>query len=198
MRHIVERVLTDRFWQSGISEGSKDDFYARVVDKKGTLEGLASTIRATIRTVREAAYAAMYCMSRLRMHFYGLQGLSEPLSEALFANSTHLSTHQQSNLLNLARFLVDDCPVDQRDHFLPRLLATCFQQMDVKITGEWQKMEQRQTVTADGEDALKDEMKNESILRQVTYTAVVNVADFLDPSKPSVSYRRLRSHRANC
>src|SRR5438876_735111 len=31
MRSIVGRVLTDRFWQAGISEGSKDDFYMRVV-----------------------------------------------------------------------------------------------------------------------------------------------------------------------
>ena len=57
--------------------------------------------------------------------------------------------------------------------------------MDAKINGEWEKMERQQQVAADGEAGLKEEMKSESILRQVTYTAVLMVADFLDPTKPS-------------
>lgn len=193
MRPVVHRVLSDRFWQAGISEGSKDDFYARVLDKKGTMEGLASTIRGSVRFVRETAYAIIYCMSRLDMQFYGFDGLSAPLSKALFADSIWLSTHQQSNLLNLVRYLVDDCPVDYRERFLPQLLAACFQQMDAKINTEWNKMEQQQTTAADGEAGLKEEMKAESILRQVTYTAVLMVADFLDPTKPSLSSQFLDS-----
>lgn len=183
---MVDRVLSDRFWQAGISEGSKDDFYARVMDKKHTIEGLASTIRGSVRFVRETAYAIIYCMSKLDMHFYGFETLSEPLSRALFSDSIWLSTHQQSNLLNLVRYLVDDCPVEYREQFLPPLLNACFRQMDAKISSEWANMTQRQTVAANGEDGLKDEMKAESILRQVTYTAVVMVADFLDPTKPSM------------
>ncbi|KAM0195594.1 hypothetical protein ACHAPQ_001861 [Fusarium lateritium] len=185
MRSTVNRILSDRFWQAGISEGSKDDFYARVMDKKNTIEGLASTIRGSVRFVRETAYAIIYCMSRLERQFYGFEGLSAPLSKALFADSVWLSTHQQSNLLNLVRYLVDDCPVDCREHFLPQLLSSCFQQMDVKINGEWDKMERQLQVAADGEAGLKEEMKAESILRQVTYTAVLMVADFLDPTKPN-------------
>ncbi|KYK56067.1 Armadillo-type fold protein [Drechmeria coniospora] len=171
MRPVVSRILSDRFWQAGISEGSKDDFYARVVDKKNTVEGLASTIRGSVRFVRETAYAIIYCMSRLELQFYGFDGLSGPLSNALFADSIWLSTHQQSNLLNLVRYLVDDCPVDHRENFLPQLIAACFQQMNAKIQGEWEKMERQQTLAADGESGLKEEMKAESILRQVTYTA---------------------------
>ncbi|KAJ8107609.1 hypothetical protein ONZ43_g6682 [Nemania bipapillata] len=64
MRSIVDRILTDRFWQSGISEGSKDDFYARVLEKKLTFEGLASTIRGSIRYVRESCYAIIYSNSQ--------------------------------------------------------------------------------------------------------------------------------------
>lgn len=184
-RAVVDRVLSDRFWQAGISDGSKDDFYARVVDKRTTMEGLASTIRGSVRFVRETAYAIIYCMSRLDMQFYGFAGLSEPLSEAFFSDSTWLSTHQQTNLLNLVRYLVDDCPVDYRAQFLPQLLAACFRQTDAKISGEWAQMEQQQTVAAVGEAALKEEMKAESILRQVTYTSILMIADFLDPNKAS-------------
>ncbi|EMT68671.1 hypothetical protein FOC4_g10013091 [Fusarium odoratissimum] len=57
--------------------------------------------------------------------------------------------------------------------------------MDAKINGEWEKMQRQQEVAADGEAGLKEEMKAESILRQVTYTAVLMVADFLDPTKPN-------------
>ncbi|KAH6606257.1 hypothetical protein Trco_005410 [Trichoderma cornu-damae] len=183
MRHMVDKVLSDRFWQAGISEGSKDDFYARVLDKKNTIEGLASTIRGSVRFVRETAYGVIYCMSKLHSQFYGFGGLAAPLSEAFFSDSIWLSTHQQSNLLSLVRHLVDDCPVDCRENFLPGLLSTCFQQMDAKINSEWAKLEQQQTVAADGDAELKEEMKAESILRQVTYTAVTQSPDVEDDSE---------------
>lgn len=190
MRSVVDRVLSDRFWQAGISDGSKDDFYARVINKKNTMEGFASTIRGAIRFVRETAYAIVYCMSRLDTLFYTFPNLSETLSSAFFTDSTWLSTHQQNNLLNLVRYLVDDCPVDYREQTLPQLVAACFRQMDTKICGEWNQMVQQQVVATQGEASLKEEMKMESILRQVTYTAVLMIADFLDPGKTSTSHAR--------
>ncbi|OAR05916.1 hypothetical protein LLEC1_04088 [Akanthomyces lecanii] len=196
-RSMVSRVLSDRFWQAGISDGSKDDFYARVIDKKNTMEGLASTVRGSVRFVRETAYAIIYCMSRLELQFYGFQGLPGPLANALFADSTWLSTHQQSNLLNLVRYLVDDCPVDYRGRFLPPLLSACFRQMDAKVNGEWEKMDAQQSIAADGEDGLKEEMKSESILRQVTYTGVVMMADFLDPTKQNPLTLQARAQKAS-
>lgn len=183
MRPVVSRLLTDRFWQAGISEGSKDDFYARVLDKKNTLEGLASTIRGTVRFVREACYAVIYCMSRLDVQFYGFMELPGPLANALFADSFSLSSHQLINLLNLVRYLVDHCPVELRDHFLPPILASCFQQMDAKISSEWDKLGQKQTVQVADNEELTEEMKAESILRQLTYTAAIMVAEFLDPAR---------------
>jgi len=183
MRTVVGRVLTDRFWQAGISEGSKDEFYARVMDKKNTLEGLASTIRGSVRFVRETCYAIIYCMSRLDLQFYGFTELPGPLANALFADSFCLSSHQLINLLNLVRYLVDHCPVELRDHFLPPILAACFQQVDAKISSEWDNLGRRETVQATGADELTEEMKAESILRQLTYSAVLMVADFLDPAR---------------
>lgn len=184
MRSVVKQVLSDRFWQAGISEGSKDEFYARVTDKKNTLEGLASSIRGSIRFVRETCYATIYCMSRLEIYFYGFSELPDPLARALFENGIYLSAHQQINLLNLTRYLVDDCPLQQREQFLPPLLAACFHQMDAKINSEWKQLAERQSIAASAGD-LTEEMKSESILRQVSHTAVIMVADFLDPTKKS-------------
>ncbi|KAK3301482.1 armadillo-type protein [Chaetomium fimeti] len=182
MQSVVGRLLSDRFWQAGISEGSKDDFYARVLGKKNTLEGLASTIRGTVRFVRETCYAVIYCMTRLDMQFYGFLELPGPLANALFADSVYLSSHQVINLLTLVRFLVDHCPVELREHFVPPILATCFEQMDAKISSEWEKLGQREAVRA-AADELAEEMKAESILRQLTYSAVLMVADVLDPAR---------------
>lgn len=184
MRTIVGRILTDRFWQSGISEGSKEDFYARVLDKKHTLEGLASTIRGSIRYVRESCYAIIYCMTRLDTQFYGFSELPEPLARAILAEASSLSAHQLINLLNLVRFLVDNCPVPLRDHFLPPILEACFRQMDARVNSEWARLGQQQVVESAGDD-LTEEMKNESILRQLTYASVMLVADFLDPARKS-------------
>ncbi|KAK8117263.1 uncharacterized protein PG998_005544 [Apiospora kogelbergensis] len=162
MQSIVGRVLTDRFWQAGISEGTKDDFYARVVDKKLTFEGLASTIRGTIRFVRESVYAVIYCMSRLDMQFYGFSELPGPLAHALLADCHSLSSHQMINLLNLVSLYV---PTDG-------------------YQGQFGVGETRgATGSRAGGEALTEEMKAESILRQLTYTAVMMVADFLDPAR---------------
>ncbi|KAH6614771.1 armadillo-type protein [Chaetomium sp. MPI-SDFR-AT-0129] len=179
---VVGRLLSDRFWQAGISEGSKDDFYARVLGKKNTLEGLASTIRGTVRFVRETCYAIIYCMTRLDMQFYGFMELPGPLANALFADAVYLSSHQVINLLTLVRFLVDNCPMELREHFVPPILATCFEQMDTKISSEWGKLGSREEVRA-AADELTEEMKAESILRQLTYSAVLMVADVLDPAR---------------
>jgi exportin-5 len=186
MQSVVGRLLSDRFWQAGISEGSKDDFYARVLGKKNTLEGLASTIRGAVRFVRETSYAILYGMTRLDMQFYGFLELPGPLANALFADAIYLSSHQLINLLTLVRFLVDNCPMELRDHFVPPILATCFEQMDVKISSEWEKLGQREAVKAAG-DELADEMKSESILRQLTYSTVILIADVLDPARVGTS-----------
>jgi exportin-5 len=184
MRPIVGRILTDRFWQAGISEGSKEDFYARVSGTKSTMEGFASSIRGSVRTVREACYSILYGLSRLDVHFYGFNELPGPLANALFADAHCLSSHQLINLLNLVRYLVDDCPVELRDHFVPPILATFFAQIDSKISSEWDKLGQKQQITAEDED-LAEEMKEESILRQLTHSAVMMVAGLLDPARSS-------------
>lgn len=191
MQTVVERILTDRFWQAGISTGSRDDFYARITASRSTLEGFASSVRGKIRAVREACYSMLYSMSRLREHFYGFQELPGPLSEALYNDSTHLSSHQFSVLLNISRCLIDDCPVQFRCHFLPPMLSALFTHLDKKVTTEWDVIEQRRSGLAEGD--LNDEMKIESILRQLTYSAVIMVASLLDPQRGG-KHRRTIPH----
>lgn len=181
MRAVVERILTDRFWQAGISSGSRDDFYAKITASKATLEGFASSVRGKIRAVRESCYSMLFSMSRLRHQFYGYAELPGPLSEALFKDAEHLSSHQYSVLLNISRCLIDDCPVQYRSQFLPPMLSTLFRSIDTKITNEWELIEQRKNGLSDGD--LTDEMKSESVLRQLTYSAVIMVASLFDPQR---------------
>ncbi|KAL4879609.1 armadillo-type protein [Aspergillus karnatakaensis] len=181
MRGVVERILTDRFWQAGISTGSRDEFYAKITSSRSSLEGFASSVRGKIRAVRESCYSMLFSMSRLREHFYGFAELPGPLSQALFKDSPHLSSHQFSVLLNISRCLIDDCPVRFRNQFLPPMLSTLFTNIDRKVTSEWDVIEQRKAGLGDGD--LADEMKSESILRQLTYSAVIMVASLLDPQR---------------
>ena len=181
MHRVVERILTDRFWQAGISTGSREEFYAKITASRATLEGFASSVRGKIRAVRESCYSMLYSMSRLREHFYGFSELPGMLSEALFKDSRHLSSHQFSVLLNISRCLIDDCPMQSRGHFLPPMLANLFTNIDQKVTSEWDFIEQRKMGLTDGN--LADEMKSESILRQLTYSAVIMVASLLDPQR---------------
>lgn len=133
--------------------------------------------------VREACYSILWCMSRLDVHFYGLDELPGPLALALFADAHALSSHQMSILLNMTRYIIDDCPTTLRAHFLTPLLASLFAQVDRKISGEWNELIEKGQITQ-GDDKLAEEMKEESILRQLTYTAVLIVAGLLDPQRP--------------
>ncbi|KAJ5768461.1 hypothetical protein N7533_001044 [Penicillium manginii] len=163
MRAVVERILTDRFWQAGISSGSRDDFYARITASKATMEGFASSVRGKIRAVRESCYSMLFSMSRMRDQFYGFAELPGPLSQALFKDSEHLSSHHTAATS------------------FPPMLATLFGSIDRKITTEWQLIEQRKNGVSDGD--LTDEMKSESVLRQLTYSAVIMVASLFDPQR---------------
>lgn len=195
MRPLVSRILTDRFWQAGISEGTKEDFYARVSGTKSTMEGFASSIRGSIRTVREACYSILWCMSRLDVDFYGFSELPGPLAHALFSDAHCLSSHQLIALLNVVRYMVDDCPVEVRSHFVPPILATCFTQMDGKISSEWDKQTHKEVAPSE-EDNLTEEMKEASILRQLTNSAVMMIGGFLDPARASeYPHSWLKSHQ---
>jgi len=154
------------------------------------MEGFASSIRGSIRTIREACYSILWCMSKLDVDFYGFNELPGPLAHALFADADCLSTHQLIALLNVVRLLVDDCPVELRGHFVPPILATCFAQIDAKCSSEWEKLAHKQVAAADG-DNLTDEMKAESILRQLTHAAVMIAAGVLDPARQS---EKLHAH----
>ncbi|KAI9800227.1 MAG: hypothetical protein M1825_004211 [Sarcosagium campestre] len=182
MQSVVSRTLMDRFWQAGISTGSRDEFYARVSGTKMTLEGFASSVRGTIRTIRESCYSIIYCLSKLGAHFYGFADLPQPLAQALFGDAKLLSSHQLSMMMNMVRYLIDDCPTNLREQFLPPVLASLFVELDAKVSGEWESLIRKGQTTSQ-DDNLTDEMKEESILRQLTYSSVLMVASLLDPQR---------------
>ena len=181
LRDIPGRVLKDRFWQVGISTGSRDDFYARVEGSKTTLEGLASAIRGSLRLVRETSYRIILNMSLLGDILYTYEDLPQPLSEALFDGAGALSIHQIGVILETARQVIEHCPAKARSHFLRPLLIAMFHQLDNKVSTEWEKIEERKS-QASADDDLVEEMKDESILRQLTSNSVGLVVYLLDPN----------------
>ena len=178
----VKRVLTDRFWQAGISAESKDEFYARVGGTRANFDGFASTVRGILRQIREAGYFILYCMSRLQDEFYGIPDLPEPLAHALYGNAHVLSTHHFGVLLSMSTPLIQMCPQHLRSYFLPPVLSAYFDRINKKISLEWDAVNQRVSEIAPDGD-LDDEMKSESILRQVTYAAISSVLAIIDPQR---------------
>lgn len=179
LQQVIQRVLTDRFWQAGISTESRDDFFARVSGSKSTYEGFASTVRGTVRQIRESSYYILYSLTRFRDFFYGIENLSGPLSQALFGHAHALTAHHLSVLLTVSTHLVEGCPPHLRPQFLPAMIQGLFRELNGKITKEWNEVSQ-QVVNAGENDNLTDEMKTESILRQLTYSSVTLVAVLLD------------------
>ncbi|KAH9861878.1 hypothetical protein IAQ61_010079 [Plenodomus lingam] len=179
LQQVIKRVLTDRFWQAGISTESRDDFFARVSGSKSTFEGFASTVRGTVRQIRESSYYILYSLTRFRDVFYGIQDLPGPLSQALFGHAGALTAHHLSVLLTVSTHLIEGCPPDLRAHFLPPMIQGLFRELDHKISSEWNEVA-RQVAESGENDNLTDEMKTESILRQLTYSSVSLVAVLLD------------------
>lgn len=184
LQMVIKRTLQDRFWQSGISNESRDAFYARINASKSSYEGFASTVRGTARSVREQGYHLLYLMTKFEEQFYSLPDLAEPLSDALFADANALSANHLQGLLNLAQGLVGRCPPQYRARFLPPLLTRLFTKLDAKISAEWNAIGQVSQQNAEDDD-LSDEMRMESVLRQLTYTAVSFVQRMLGHDKAS-------------
>ena len=187
MQVVVKRTLQDRFWQSGISNESKDEFYARISGSKTSYEGFASTVRGTMRNVREQGYHILYLMTKFEEQFYGLTDLAEPLAEALFHDAINLSAHHLHPIINLTTGIVQRCPAQQRAKFLPPVLKKFFAALDRKISTEWEALEKTAELDQRGDDELGDEMRTESVLRQLTHSMVSFVPFLLEFDKPTAT-----------
>ena len=151
---VVKRTLQDRFWQSGISNESKDEFYARISGSKTSYEGFASAVRGCVRNIREQGYHLIYLMTKFEEQFYGLPDLAEPLSQALFEDAGALNANHLHPIINLTTGLVQRCPPHYRAQFLPPLLVQLFKKLDAKISFEWDAIAQANERNAEEEDQL--------------------------------------------
>lgn len=181
---IIRRILRDRYWQSGISGGSMQDFHDKVKATKTTLEGFASSVRGRIRTNLENCYSIIHTLGRLGSHFYGLQELPHMLSAALLSSSHYLSPHHFGQLLSMLPKLIEECPPENMQQFLAPVLAELASQIDNKCSGEWSKIRARGSGEAQSTNGdLSDEMRDESVLRQMTARAVNLVTSWIDPAR---------------
>jgi exportin-5 len=184
LQMVMQKMLVDRFWQAGISNESRDEFYARIAESGDTYEGFASAIRGIPRQIRDWCYHIIYGMTRFEEEFFGLKELPVPLAEALLTDASSLSTHHLQRLIALVERLVQRCPRHHRRYFMPPILSLFFSQTDKKISAEWEVIERSSTQSVEGEDQLSDEMKAESVLRATTY-AVVSFASTLLDQRPT-------------
>jgi exportin-5 len=191
LQQVIRRMLTDRFWQAGISTESRDDFFARVSGSKSTFEGFASTVRGTVRQLRESSYYILYSLTRFQEHFYGIHELSGPLSQALFGHAHALTAHHMSVLLTVSTHLIEGCPHQLRPQFLPAMIQGLFRELNSKVATEWDHISS-QIAQSGGNENLTHEMKTESILRQLTYSSVSLVAVLLDSRQGKSKFHPVR------
>ena len=193
---VLGRILRDRFWQVGISSGSRDDFYNRVEKSKSSLEGLASAIRGSLRLVRDKSYRLLSTTSMLGDTIYRFDGLAQIMAKAIFENSPALSTHQTGVIVDMMRPIIENCPADAREVFLSPLITSMFDSLSQKVSSEWDAIDQRSKAASENDD-LQEEMKNESILRQLTYNCVMLVVRLFDPKEGSTAPNGQASRKTN-
>jgi len=209
LRRVVRRSLHDRFWQAGISAESKDAFYARVAGSRESYEGFASAVRGAVRAVREQGYHVLYLLAKFSDIFFGhAESLALPLADALFADAGCLPANHLHPVINLATGLVQRCPSRYRTRFLPPLLTRLFVTLDAKITADWAALgsewggdsengmgvERTGEDDDDDDDALGEEMRTESVLRQLTYSMVSFVSFLLEYDQQTPQQQQQHGH----
>ncbi|KAI7071700.1 nuclear import and export protein Msn5 [Hortaea werneckii] len=199
LQQVVKRSLQDRFWQSGISSESKEDFYKRISGSKTSLEGFASVVRGTMRNVREQGYHIIYLLTKFDERFYGAlaeggsggnmeAGWAELLAQALFQDAKCLGANHLHPIINLTTGLVQRCPPQRRAQVLPFLIGGLFNGLDAKVSSEWEAIAEAQQGRAGREeDELGDEMRTESVLRQLTYSMVSFVPFLLEHERQQLA-----------
>ncbi|KAF2770934.1 hypothetical protein EJ03DRAFT_381697 [Teratosphaeria nubilosa] len=195
LQYVVKRTLQDRFWQSGISNESKEEFYRRISGSKTSYEGFASTVRGTMRGIREQGYHVLYLLTKFDEQFYGLTDLAEPLAAALFADAGALSANHLHPIINLTTGLVQRCPPKYQSTFLPPLLKQLFVSLDAKILAEWAAIAAAEEKRTGENDELGDEMRTESVLRQLTYSMVSFVPFLLEFDKQQRQQQQQQQHQ---
>ena len=88
--------------------------------------------------------------------------------------------------MDTIRPIIENCPTVARSHFLPPILIGLFEQLDRKTGEEWDRIEAK-SKAASADDNLSEEMRDESILRQLTYSSVILIVGLLDPDKPGMA-----------
>jgi len=111
--------------------------------------------------------------------FYGHMDLPEPLANALYTDAHALSPHQFSALLKLSSALIDGCPPELRAQFLTPILFGLFKQLDRKLSLEWEAVQNRSTKDV-SEEVLDQEMKADSVLRQLTHSALLLICTLIE------------------
>lgn len=182
MQLVIRRLLRDRYWQSGISSGSMNEFHNKVKSTRSTIEGFASSVRGRVRNNLEQCYSILHTLGRLGDSFYSLQQLPAMIADAAIRTADPLSPHHFSVMLQMLPKLIDECSPHRRQDFLTPILVALLDQMDTKLSSQWSAMNQRKQTKHD-EENLSEEMRDDSVLRQTTYKAVNLVAHWLNPKR---------------
>lgn len=171
------------------------EFHQKVKSTKSTMEGFASSVRGRIRTNLENCYSIIHTMGRLGSDFYSMSQIPEMIATQLLQTSQTLSLHHFGVLLSMLPKLIEECPTQDEQHFLTPVISTLLRVVDAKCTDEWQKLERRKE-SGGQDDALNEEMREESVLRQMTNRAVNIVALWVDPAKnpQNIKQKRVTNH----
>lgn len=176
--NVARKIMRDRYWQSGITDGSMAEFHNRIRSSKTSLEGFASTVRGRVRSNLEHTYSIIHTFGRLGEVFFSIPQAPQMIAEALINTSQAVRPHHFAVMLLMMPKLIDECPPAYRNQFLTPILAALLQQMDTKCVSEWQQLDQKKQ-SKDEDENLSDEMRDDSVLRQMIYKAVNMVAFWL-------------------
>ncbi|ORY79496.1 armadillo-type protein [Protomyces lactucae-debilis] len=189
MQLIAQESIIERFWLHGVSQVSRDEFLESSAKTSDTCRELAHHIGHFLRKTREYCLVTLGTYSLLGPAFYDIPDLGDACMQAFFGDTSGTSLHVwATTITSCLRHLLLNCPRNQYESFLGKIMVPFPQMMLQKLQAEWAKLMERGALqskeeegTQQEKDDYSDEMMEESLLRHLSFAVVKLLSDLLAP-----------------
>ncbi|KAL6946625.1 hypothetical protein ACO0RG_000783 [Hanseniaspora osmophila] len=212
VQSFVKNSTTERFWEAGASNKTKDEFIDENMKAMSTVRDFSDSVGHIVRYTREVVLAILATVSRLGSIVYDVEGFAQELLNSIFIEkqdkisnklvySPGVSKHGWKHIVNTAiRPILKNCPAENLVGFTHEFMPRLFETLNCILSNYWavyMHNDEYQPIAAaqtDDEDITEEILEN-TLLRQLTSVVVRLLVDNfgqLNSSKSSYNAHQQR------
>ncbi|ODV92261.1 hypothetical protein CANCADRAFT_30474 [Tortispora caseinolytica NRRL Y-17796] len=172
VKTFLQQSCTERFWQAGLSNQSKDEFLQQHESASKTLQDFADSLGTIVRYTREYSYLALSSVSQLDDVLYEIPGVGREFAEALTGIPSGITFHSCRHMISLIiRPLIRNCSANYVIPFLGEFLPYSLRQIE-KVIDKFKGSEisdEAHDITEVDKENLTDQIMEEHQFLQLTH-----------------------------